>query len=47
MDRVLLTCESDNVASARVIEKCGGRLEDVRLSRVTDKPINRYWIDLH
>jgi predicted acetyltransferase len=44
MGRVLVTCDDDNVASARTIEHNGGVLEDVRdtwlgLAR-------RYWIDL-
>ncbi len=29
VDRVLVTCDDDNYASARVIEKCGGILESV------------------
>ncbi|REF30341.1 GNAT family N-acetyltransferase [Calidifontibacter indicus] len=40
MDRVLVTCETTNLASARTIERCGGVLEDVR----GDK--RRYWITL-
>jgi predicted acetyltransferase len=44
MDRVLVSCDDDNVASARTIERNGGVLEDVRdtwlgLTR-------RYWIEL-
>ena len=38
IERVLVTCDSDNVASARTIEACGGVFEDVR----NDK--RRYWI---
>ena len=43
VDRVLLTCDDTNVASARVIERCGGALEAV----VPDEdghPMRRYWI---
>lgn len=40
LDRVLVTCETDNVASARTIESQGGRFE----STYEDK--RRYWIDL-
>ena len=40
LERVLVTCEDDNVASARTIERCGGVLEDVR------QGMRRYWIDL-
>lgn len=42
LDRVLLTCDADNVPSIRVIERCGG----VR-SESSDAEILRYWIDLH
>ena len=38
LDRVLLTCDEDNVASARVIEANGGVLEDVR------DGVRRYWV---
>jgi predicted acetyltransferase len=40
LDRVLLTCDDGNLGSARTIENCGGRFEDVR----GDK--RRYWISL-
>ncbi|MFT3900460.1 MAG: GNAT family N-acetyltransferase [Gordonia sp. (in: high G+C Gram-positive bacteria)] len=35
---VLVTCDDDNTASRRAIEKCGGVLEDVRDGK------RRYWI---
>lgn len=43
LDRVLVVCDEVNVASAAVIERCGGVLERV----VTDAavPYSRYWID--
>ena len=44
--RALVTCDADNAASARVIRKNGGALEDERISLRTGKPIRRYWIDL-
>ncbi|GAA4597855.1 putative acetyltransferase [Actinoplanes octamycinicus] len=44
LDRVLLTCSPENAASARVIEKAGGVLEDVRETVVGPK--RRYWITL-
>jgi predicted acetyltransferase len=40
MDRVLITCDDTNVASAIVIERNGGVLEDVRNGK------RRYWVDL-
>lgn len=44
MDRVLLTCDPGNEASARTIERGGGVLEDVRETLVGPK--RRYWITL-
>lgn len=44
VDRVLVTCDDDNVASAATIERCGGRLEAV--VRAEDGHlIRQYWID--
>ncbi|NPC96904.1 GNAT family N-acetyltransferase [Nocardioides sp. zg-DK7169] len=40
LDRVLVTCDEDNEASRRTIERNGGVLEDVREGK------RRYWIDL-
>ena len=42
--RLLLTCDSDNAASARVIEKNGGVLENKIVSDYTKKIVSRYWI---
>jgi predicted acetyltransferase len=44
LDRVLVTCDDDNVASVRTIEANGGVLEDIR--RLEGGPKRRYWIDL-
>ncbi|MCL2060085.1 MAG: GNAT family N-acetyltransferase [Oscillospiraceae bacterium] len=44
MLRVLLTCDAENRASARVIEKNGGALENQVISDYTRKIVNRYWI---
>ncbi len=38
VDPVLITCDDDNGASAAVIERCGGVLEDVRRGK------RRYWV---
>lgn len=46
MTRVLITCDADNLASARVIEKNGGVLENQVVSRLTGKLKNRYWVNL-
>ena len=39
LDRVLLTCDEDNVGSRVTIERCGGVYEDSRNGK------RRYWID--
>ncbi|BCJ26912.1 GNAT family N-acetyltransferase [Actinocatenispora sera] len=44
MDRVLITCADDNVASARTIERAGGVLDDVRDTELGRT--RRYWITL-
>ena len=44
LERVLVVCAEDNVASARTIERCGGVLEDVRLTDLGRA--RRYWIPL-
>jgi predicted acetyltransferase len=44
LDRVLVTCDDDNVGSIRTIEKNGGVLEDVVTGAGLAKPKRRYWI---
>lgn len=44
LDRVLVTCDLDNPASAGVIERNGGVLEDVRDTWLG--VVKRYWITL-
>jgi predicted acetyltransferase len=46
LKKVLVTCDTDNMASARVIEKNGGMLQNQVISYVTKKKVNRYWIEL-
>lgn len=41
-DRVLVTCDPENTASARTIERCGGVLEDIREAQ--GRRVSRYWI---
>jgi len=43
VDRVLVTCDEDNVGSRAVIEACGGVLDSV--ARQNGKPLLRFWID--
>jgi predicted acetyltransferase len=45
LDRVLMTCDDDNVGSIRTIENNGGVLEDVIRGSDLNKPKRRYWID--
>ena len=44
LDRALLVCAVDNLASAKTIEQCGGVLETVTVSKFG--PVRRYWINL-
>ena len=48
LERVLITCDDDNAASARVIEKNGGKLQDIIENGVSDDKVitHRYWIEL-
>ena len=43
---VLLTCDADNVGSAKVIENNGGILSGRAVSERSGKPILQYWIEL-
>ena len=44
IERFLLTVDSENVPSIRVIEANGGVLEDERIDRDTGRLFRRYWI---
>jgi len=44
--RVLITCDEDNVASIKIIERNGGELKDVYVSKELKQPTRRYWIKL-
>ncbi|HEX8456136.1 MAG TPA: GNAT family N-acetyltransferase [Pyrinomonadaceae bacterium] len=46
LKRVLLTCDTDNTASARIIETNGGRLSGHAVSQRAGRPISQYWIEL-
>ncbi len=45
VDEVLVTCDEDNIGSIRVIERCGGILDDVRHVADGVPAKRRYWID--
>jgi predicted acetyltransferase len=44
--RVLVTCDTDNTGSARIIEKNGGVLASEAYSEPTKTRVSRYWITL-
>jgi predicted acetyltransferase len=46
LERVLVTCDTDNTSSARVIEKNGGALASEGYSELTETRVSRYWITL-
>jgi predicted acetyltransferase len=46
LERVLLTCDFDNLGSRHVIEANGGELEGEFQLEFYEKPIRRYWINL-
>ncbi|MDR2987860.1 MAG: GNAT family N-acetyltransferase [Nocardiopsaceae bacterium] len=45
VDRVLITCDDDNVGSIKVIEACGGKLDSVRPASGSARALRRYWVD--
>ncbi len=44
--RVLVTCDADNIGSARIIQKNGGLLASESVSHTSGQLVSRYWIDL-
>lgn len=44
LSRVLVTCDSDNATSARIIQNNGGVLENEIVIKDSDKIVSRYWI---
>jgi predicted acetyltransferase len=45
-ERALVTCDDGNVASARTIEKNGGKLADKIKTEYAEYLVRRYWIEL-
>jgi len=45
IDRVLVTCDDDNVGSAAVIERCGGVFDSLVEPTEGRTLTRRYWID--
>ena len=47
LKKVLVTCDENNPASLKIIEKCGGVLQDITTPDENDnKPLMRWWITL-
>jgi predicted acetyltransferase len=46
IERVLVTCDDENVASARIIEANGGVLENIIDEAVQCRRLRRYWVSL-
>ena len=46
LDRVLITCDTDNIASARIIRKNGGVFDSEVVSDFSGRSVSRYWVDL-
>jgi predicted acetyltransferase len=46
LHRVLVTCDTDNTGSAKIIEKNGGRLAGRVVSNRTGKQVSQYWIEI-
>ena len=44
LDRLLITCKTDNIASACVIEANGGMFE--RYGEKDGVAVRRYWVDI-
>lgn len=46
LERVLITCDDDNVASRKIIGRSGGLFEGAEKSPRSGNLVNRYWISL-
>lgn len=46
LDKILITCDKSNVASAKIIQKNNGVLENEIFSETFSEIIQRYWIKL-
>lgn len=46
LTRVLITCNTENAGSARIIQKNGGVFAGEDPSPYSGKPVSRYWVDL-
>ena len=46
INKVLVTCNENNIGSAKIIESCGGIYEDTRFCEKENINLKRYWIKL-
>ena len=46
LKKALVTCDDDNIASVKIIEKNGGKLEDIYTDSELTQPKRRHWIEL-
>jgi predicted acetyltransferase len=46
IERALITCDVDNVASSKVIERCGGVLEGITSDPKLETQRRRYWLNV-
>ncbi|GAB6556152.1 MULTISPECIES: GNAT family N-acetyltransferase [Bacillus] len=46
LQKVLITCDKANIASAKTIQKVGGVLENEVVSSHTGEIIQRYWVEI-
>lgn len=45
IDKVLLGAYKGNIGSWKVMEKCGGKFENIVIEEETGLPVKRYWIN--
>jgi predicted acetyltransferase len=45
LERVLVTCDDDNIGSIQVIERNGGVFSGSGVSKKTGKTVRQYWIE--
>lgn len=46
LSRAMVTCDDDNVASVKIIERNGGKKAGTTAAKDKGKPHSQYWIDL-
>ena len=46
LEKVLITCDDNNIGSIKIIETCGGVLENKIVTADSPIPKRRYWVTL-